>query len=124
MDIAGELIIEKGKPKVKIKCFSCREPDGNNVEFLENNRSVDSLTFRHDTKTCMHQRGECHPIDCSCSRTEFILTFHYDTQKKGSNYSCDMLFTDSFSHEKYSKVATVVFNGTGNFLQYYIKVKV
>lgn len=102
---------DKENPRIILRCFSCREPDGNNVEFLENKRSIDSLTLRRATGKCTHKKGECHPNECSCAGMEFMRTFQYDIKSNGSVYSCDMLFTDSYTHEKFSILASAFFNG-------------
>lgn len=112
--LTGQFHDDKENPRIVLRCFSCREPDGHNVEFLENKRSIDSLTLRRATGKCTHQKGECHPKECSCAGMEFMRTFQYDIKSNGSVYSCDMLFTDSYTHGKFSILASAFFDGKGN----------
>ncbi|CAC5409022.1 unnamed protein product [Mytilus coruscus] len=111
VDITGKYRNEKDNPRTIISCFSCREPYGCNVEFLEDKRSVDSLTFSNDTDTCTHGKGECHPDECNCTRNEFTRASQYDTESNGSIYSCDMLFTDPYTHAKFLITASVFRKG-------------
>lgn len=111
VNITGYFRNEKENLRSIIRCSSCREPDGHNVEFLENNRSVDSLTFSYDTGICTHKHGNCTPNACSCTGIDFILAFQYDTKSNGSVYSCDVMYTDSSTQEKFSIHASTFFNG-------------
>ncbi|CAC5363803.1 unnamed protein product [Mytilus coruscus] len=95
-----------------LNCFSCREPDGNNVEVLVNGRTEDSITYSYDADKCTHHKGECSPKECSCDANEFTRSFPSEMKDVVISYSCDMLFTDPFSHAKFSVLSTVVYNGT------------
>lgn len=97
--------------KYVLNCFSCREPDGNNVEFLVNGRTEDSITYSSNSEKCTHHKGECYPTECSCDANEFTRAFPYDLKSVVRSYSCDMLFTDPFTHAKFSVLSTVVYDG-------------
>ncbi|XP_063398999.1 uncharacterized protein LOC134683618 [Mytilus trossulus] len=77
--ITGKYRNEKDNPRTIISCFSCTEPYGSNVEFLEDKISVDSLTFINDNDTCTHGKGVCHPDECNCTRNIYIRVSLYDT---------------------------------------------
>ncbi|VDI41604.1 Hypothetical predicted protein [Mytilus galloprovincialis] len=99
--------------KHELNCFSCREPDGYNVEILLNNRTEDSITYNHDTGQCNHRRGKCHSDECNCTANEFKRVFDFEKESKDILYTCDMLFTDAMNNAKFSMFSSVVFNGEG-----------
>lgn len=99
--------------KHAIKCFSCREPDGDNVEFLVNGRTEDSITYKHDTGDCTHHNGECHPDECSCNANMFQHAFHLELKNNSLLYTCEMLFTDSFTNAVFSKHISILFKEKG-----------
>ncbi|VDI71779.1 Hypothetical predicted protein [Mytilus galloprovincialis] len=114
--IVGTLIHNFQNSKVKLECFSCREPYGNNVEFLINQQSEDMITFDKDTETCMHITGNCHPSECACSSSgnEFIRIFPVN-DVQSTLYSCSMQFTDIDKGSVFIKLASIYFNGTGKY---------
>lgn len=111
VSITGLFRNEKDNLRSIIRCSSCREPDGYNVEFLENKQSVDSLSFSNETGICTHKYGKCQLNKCSCTGLDFILVFQNVTKTNGSVYSCDVLYTDSYTQEKFSIHASTFFNG-------------
>ncbi|XP_052067346.1 uncharacterized protein LOC127706728 [Mytilus californianus] len=112
--ITGTLLDTTGHDaKHALNCFSCREPDGDNVEILVNGRTEDSITYNHDTGKCIHRRGKCHPDECNCTSNEFKFVIEYELESNDTVYTCDMLFTDSLNKAKFSMFSSVVFNGEG-----------
>lgn len=100
--------------KVTVRCFACRAPHGYNAEFLINGISEDSITLNYETGKCTHQLGECRPGICSCSRSgnEFSRSFALRDAKTPVNFSCDMMFVDRITSLRFSKYATVFYDGT------------
>lgn len=114
--ISGTLISSTRHTSTHVlRCFSCREPDGNNAEFLVNGRSEDSITYNRDKGTCAHHSGKCNPDKCSCDANMFMRAFQVELKNNRILYTCDMLFTDSFTNAKFSILASVVFNGKGKY---------
>lgn len=112
--VSGTLLRSSNEnAKHVLNCFSCREPEGNNVEVLVNGRTEDSITYSYNTDKCTHHKGACSPEECSCKANEFTRSFPIYTKGVVISYSCDMLFTDPFTDAKFSVLSTVVYNGTG-----------
>ncbi|VDI30395.1 Hypothetical predicted protein, partial [Mytilus galloprovincialis] len=105
---------ERNIAKVTVRCFSCRAPYGYNVEFLINGVSEDSLTLNYETGKCTHQLGECNPEVCSCnlSGNEFSRSFSLKNTSTTTNISCDMMFVDRITLTRFSKCATLIYDGT------------
>lgn len=101
--------------KVTVSCFSCRQPYGYNVEFLLNGISEDSITLNYETGKCTHKLGECSSAVCSCSPygNEYSLSFYMKDASKAVDFSCDMMFVDTIASSRFSKNATVTYDGTG-----------
>lgn len=117
IQLVGKFINNYNSSKIKLVCFSCREPYGNNAEFLINQQSADTITFSKDTGTCMHIKGNCHPNECVCSNSgnEFIRIFPVNKNENGTLYSCSMQFTDKDKGSVFLKLASIFFNGTEFF---------
>lgn len=105
--------------KVTVTCFACRAPHGYNAEFLINGISEDSLTLNYETGKCTHQLGECRPGICSCSPSgnEFCRSFALKDTKTPVNFSCDMMFVDRITELRFSKYATVFYDGIGKTIE-------
>lgn len=43
-----------------------------------------------------------------------MRVFQFDGKSSEIIYSCDMLFTDSFTEAKFELFASIAYNGTGN----------
>lgn len=116
IQLVGTLITNYFSSKVKLACFSCREPYGNNVEFLINEQSEDTITFNKDSGSCIHITGNCLPHECVCSSSgnEFIRIFPKISFEQLTLYSCSMQFKDRDKGSVFLKTASVYFNGTGN----------
>ncbi|CAC5378543.1 unnamed protein product [Mytilus coruscus] len=111
--LSGEKTSSRQGTMLKMKCFSCRTPRGNYAEFLVNFQSEDSVTYNSATNTCTHHKGNCTQYDCSCSTTGNLFTWSYFTDKfnGGMHISCAMSYIDSNNNARFSKLATVYFDG-------------
>ncbi|CAC5408455.1 unnamed protein product [Mytilus coruscus] len=95
---------------MNLTCFSCREPHGNIVEFLKNDRSEDVVRYNSVTKKCTHINGECRPETCSCtpSGNEFTRNFPIVDINKYTTFSCSMKFVDLDKSSRFLKYSTIV----------------
>lgn len=108
------IVFDNGKyQNVAFKCSSCSIPNGHNVEFLRNNRSVDSITYDTATGKCSHILGECSPDICCCNSHVFIRYYKRKDISPKTHFSCDMRFVDSLKSIKFSKKSTLFYDGQG-----------
>lgn len=115
LHISGEILHPKpGSQVVQLKCYSCREPHKNNIEFLINGKSVDSIFYHKNTGECFHRNGNCKQQDCSChpSGNEFIRLFPV-TDVNVTYFSCYTIFFDKDKKSLFSTSVTILFNGKG-----------
>ncbi|CAG2245755.1 unnamed protein product [Mytilus edulis] len=109
----GEILNIGTAQKVKLKCYSCREPRHNYAEFLINGTSTDGISYNKTIDKCSNQYGECNLHVCSCHRSgnEFINIFNV-TNVFGTYYSCEMRFNDNDKKSIFSIERTVYVNNT------------
>ena len=70
-------------------CISDGAPQGCSVEFLKNNRTIDTL--RGSADKCYHMKKECMGDECSCSSDCMNFTLKYTTENRtGDIFSCKM----------------------------------
>ncbi|XP_052064776.1 uncharacterized protein LOC127704681 isoform X2 [Mytilus californianus] len=114
MQIKGKTVKISGiYSAVQLVCFSCIEPDRYIAEFLIDNRSVDSVRYNVASHKCYHFNGQCREdVTCSCSVNSFTRTFNLTDDRTPTYYSCEMIFKDSGKSSKFSKHATLFFNGS------------
>ncbi|VDI15385.1 Hypothetical predicted protein, partial [Mytilus galloprovincialis] len=110
ISLYGELMNNDAERKVKLKCVSCRAPRRNHAEFLINGSSDTSIVYNKIDGKCIHNNVDCDPHVCSCTGNEFIHTFPV-TSSYSTDYTCDMIFNDNDKESKFSKNATLYFNG-------------
>lgn len=113
--IRGEIIASS--TKVKIICYSCRQPYRNNIEFLVDGESIDSISFNHETDRCINGIGISHPdkFTCDPSGTSFVHIFELHNTSRGTHFSCDMRFVDQALSSRFTKKATIYFDGKRKF---------
>lgn len=119
----GEILNIGTAQKVKLKCYSCREPRHNYAEFLINGTSTDGISYNKTIDKCSNQYGECNLHVCSCHRSgnEFINIFNV-TNVFGTYYSCEMRFNDNDKKSIFSIERTVYVNNTGTVFTYIERV--
>lgn len=115
MQIKGKILKISGiYSAVQVVCFSCTEPARYMAEFLVDNRSADSVRYNRDSHKCYHFNGECREnVTCSCSVNSFTRIFNVNEDRTPTYYSCEMIFKDSGRSSKFSKHASLFFNGSG-----------
>ncbi|XP_052065143.1 uncharacterized protein LOC127704944 isoform X2 [Mytilus californianus] len=101
------------KSDIKLTCFSCREPLENHVEFMADFRTIDEVFYSQAHNQCMHSGVLCQPGLCSCSASgnEFSMIWHNINNRSGIHFSCEMNYSDRKLSSKFSKMATIFFNG-------------
>lgn len=114
MQIKGKMVKTSGRySAVQLVCFSCIEPDRYIAEFLVDNRSADSVRYNLASHKCYHFNEECREdVTCSCSPNTFTRIFNRTDDRTPTYYSCEMIFKDSGRSTKFSKHATLFFNGS------------
>jgi len=100
-------------------CISDGVPQGCSVEFLKNNRTIDTLRFSDDH--CYHNTKQvCKGDECSCSSDcmNFTLKYAKTEIRTGDIFSCKMrikeqegIWTDIYDY--------AIFDGTGKITHLY-----
>ncbi|CAC5378537.1 unnamed protein product [Mytilus coruscus] len=110
-DIILSATVEKSD--IKLTCFSCREPLENHVEFMADFRTIDEVFYSQAHNQCMHSGVLCQPDLCSCSVSgnEFSMIWHNINNRSGIHFSCEMNYSDRKLSSRFSKMATIFFNG-------------
>ncbi|VDI54733.1 Hypothetical predicted protein, partial [Mytilus galloprovincialis] len=75
---------------VTLRCFSCREPYGNNADFMKDDKSEDSVYYNSITNKCTHIMGECQPETCSCSQSGNEFMRNFSVAEKYTKFTCGM----------------------------------
>lgn len=78
-------------------------------------RTIDEVFYSQAHNQCMHSGVLCQPDECSCSASgnEFTMIWKNINNRSGIHFSCEMNYSDRELSSKFSKMATIFFNGKG-----------
>lgn len=114
LHISGEILDAGIDSKVvQLTCHSCREPRKNNIEFLINGSSIDSISYNKNTGHCIHKNGNCKPQDCFCHPSGNEFTRLFTVSNVNVTFSCYTSFLDNNRKSIFSLSVTTLFDGKG-----------